>query len=68
MRSSITALLLLLVTNVSLAHVPGSEQTILEKIEHQLVGLHHLPMTALLIIAVVLLVRSYRKRISSESK
>lgn len=57
MRLLITIALLLAAPMASLAHVPGSEQTLAQTMSHQLIGLHHLPMMALLIALVWLLAR-----------
>ena len=67
MRLSFGALPVLLAQGVSLAHVPGSEQTVVESMHHQLFGLHHLPMTALLLIVAVALFRIGFKKIVGEA-
>ncbi|MDJ0918025.1 MAG: hypothetical protein QNJ05_09690 [Woeseiaceae bacterium] len=68
MRLGISALILLLVQRVSLAHVPGSEQTVLERIGHQFFGAHHLPISILIAVVAVLAVRQYLKRSSNASE
>ncbi len=68
MRLAISALILLLVQRVSLAHVPGSEQTVLERIGHQFIGLHHLPISILIAVLAVLAIRQYLKRSSNASE
>ena len=68
MRVSIIALFLLLVQRVSLAHVPGSEQSLLERVGHQFTGLHHLPFLVLLAVLAILVTRHYLTRRSSNVK
>ena len=68
MRLGICALILLLVQRVSLAHVPGSEQTVLERIGHQFFGSHHLPVSILIAVLAVLAIRQYLKRSSDASE
>lgn len=55
MRPSIALFILLLAQQAAVAHVPGSEQTLLETINHQLFGPHHLPMIAALTLVIVVL-------------
>ena len=68
MRLGISALILLLGQRVAMAHVPGSEQTVLERIGHQFVGAHHLPISILIAVLVIVAIRQYLKRSSDVSK
>lgn len=68
MRLGISALILLLVQRVSMAHVPGSEKTVLESIGHQFLGAHHLPISILIAVIAIVVVRQYLKRSSDISK
>jgi len=43
------------------AHTLGNEDGVIVQIWHQLLGLHHFPLTALLIVAGFVLLRTWRK-------
>ena len=62
MRLGISALILLLVQRVSMAHVPGSEQTVLERIGHQFLGAHHLPISIIIAVLAIVVIRQFLKR------
>ena len=48
-------------TGMAFAHtLPGDEGTVMQ-LDHQLFGLHHLPLTILLVVVGVMLVRRLRK-------
>lgn len=51
-----------------MAHVPGSEQTVLERIGHQFFGSHHLPISILIAVIAIVAIRQYLKRSSDTSK
>ena len=68
MRLGISALILLLGQRVAMAHVPGSEQSILERIGHQFVGAHHLPISILIAVLAIIVIRRYLKRSSDVSE
>lgn len=68
MRLGISAVILLLLQRVSMAHVPGSEKTVLESIEHQFLGAHHLPITILIAVIAIVVIRQYLKRSSDTSR
>jgi len=61
MRLFLSLLLLAGVSPIASAHTLGSEDGILVQLWHQLLGLHHFPLTALLIVAGILLLRNWRK-------
>ena len=61
MRLFLSLLLLAGVSRIASAHTLGSEDGILVQLWHQLLGLHHFPLTALLIVAGILLLRNWRK-------
>jgi len=44
------------------AHTLGADEQLPLRLGHQLLGLHHLPLTLLLLIAGIVLIREYRKR------
>ena len=68
MRLGISALILLLGQRVAMAHVPGSEQSVLERIGHQFVGAHHLPISILIAVLAIIVIRRYLKRSSDASE
>ena len=69
MRPSIAVFSLLLAQQAAVAHVPGSEQTLLETINHQLFSPHHLPITvALTVVAAVLAALAIHKTVGATSK
>lgn len=68
MRLGLSALFLLLAQQVAMAHVPGSEQTVLERIGHQFFGSHHLPISILIAVIAVIAIRQYLKRSSDTTK
>lgn len=49
MRRLTTIIAMLLAPALSLAHVPGADATLGESLSHQLLSIHHLPLTALLL-------------------
>ena len=55
MRPSIALALLLLAQQAAVAHVPGSEQSLVEAINHQLFSPQHLPITVALTVAATVL-------------
>jgi len=49
-------------TNIAVGHTLGSDHSLAERMSHQLLGSHHLPLTVLLIVVgVVALWTFYRK-------
>lgn len=46
---------------MAVAHTLGNEDGVIVQLWHQMLGLHHLPLTALLIVAGIMLFRSWRK-------
>ena len=61
MRLFLSLLLLAGVSRIASAHTLGNEDGVLVQLWHQLLGLHHLPLTVLLIVAGIMLFRSWRK-------
>ena len=43
------------------AHTLGNEDGVIVQLWHQMLGLHHFPLTVLLIAAGILILRSWRK-------
>ena len=68
MKLGLSALFLLLVQGVAMAHVQGSEHSFLERIGHQFFGSHHLPISILIAVLAVVAIRHYLKRSSDVSK
>jgi len=48
------------VSRVAAAHTLGNEDGVIVQLWHQMLGLHHFPLTALLIVAAVILLRRWR--------
>ena len=46
------------------AHEMTGDASILERLSHELVGLHHLPVTLVLVVTVIVLYRLHRIRAS----
>jgi len=61
MRLFLSLLLLAGVSRVAFAHTLGNEDGVLVQLWHQLLGLHHLPLTVLLIVACLMILRNWRK-------
>jgi len=69
MRLSIAAIPLLLAQQAAMAHVPGSEQTLTETLNHQLFGPHHLPITAVMtVVTVALAALAIHKSVGATAK
>jgi hypothetical protein len=60
MRIFLGLMLLAGVSRIASAHTLGNEDGLLVQLWHQLLGLHHFPLTALLIVAGIILVRRWR--------
>ena len=62
MRKYPTLFVLLALTPVASAHTTASEDGLATQLMHQFLGLHHMPVTALILVGGVLAVRAwYRK-------
>lgn len=46
---------------MAVAHTLGNEDGLVVQLWHQLLGLHHFPLTVLLIVAGILILRTWRK-------
>ena len=69
MRPSIAVVMLLLAQQAAVAHVPGSEQTLVETVNHQLFSPHHLPFTLVLtVVAVALAGLGVHKTVGAAAK
>ena len=63
MKKLMTSLILLAGSaNVALAHTLPDEQGLITRLDHQMFGIHHLPLTILLIVIGVLIFRRLKKR------
>lgn len=61
MKKLMTSLILLTGSaNVTLAHSLPGDEGLMNQLDHQLLGLHHLPLTLLAIAAGVMLLRHWR--------
>jgi hypothetical protein len=60
MRLLLSLFLLAGLSRVAEAHTLGGDDGILVQLGHQLLGLHHLPLTLLLIVGGILLFRYWR--------
>jgi lysophospholipid acyltransferase (LPLAT)-like uncharacterized protein len=61
MRLLLSLFLFAGVSRMAAAHTLGNEDGVIVQLWHQMLGLHHFPLTALLIVAGILLFRSWRK-------
>lgn len=61
MRLIPISILLLAVAANAEAHTLAADESIPLQLGHQILGLHHLPLTALLVIGGILLVRNFNK-------
>jgi hypothetical protein len=61
MRIFLGLMLLAGVSRIASAHTLGNEDGVLVQLWHQLLGLHHLPLTVLLIVAGIMVLRNWRK-------
>jgi hydrogenase/urease accessory protein HupE len=64
MRKYLTLFLLMAMAPVASAHTAPSEDGLVSQLVHQLLGLHHLPLTALILVAGILALRVWRKKSS----
>ena len=46
---------------MAVAHTLGNEDGVILQLWHQILGLHHFPLTALMIVIGIVLFRSWRK-------
>jgi len=60
MRLLLSLILFAGVSRMATAHTLGSEDGVIVQLWHQILGLHHLPLTVLLIVAGVILLRHWR--------
>ena len=61
MKQLITSLILLAgSTGIAGAHTLAGDEGLVTQLDHQLLGLHHLPLTVLLIVIGVILFRRWR--------
>jgi len=61
MRLLLSLFLLAGVSRIAVAHTLGNEDGFVVQLWHQLLGLHHFPLTVLLIVAGTLLLLNWRK-------
>ena len=61
MRLFLSMLLLAAVSRIASAHTLGSEDGVLVQLWHQLLGLHHFPLTILLLVAGIVVLRHWKK-------
>jgi len=60
MRLFLSLLLLAGVSRIASAHTLGNEDGVLAQLWHQMLGLHHFPLTVLLIVAGIMVIRRWR--------
>lgn len=61
MRIPAALVVLLSAFEAAMAHTLGSDSTLSEQLTHQFVGLHHLPLLLLLVVAGVVATRKARR-------
>ncbi len=61
MRQFFSVYFLMAVSAVAEAHTLGGEESMPLQLGHQIIGLHHLPLTALLVIGGIFLLRRGKK-------
>jgi len=62
MRIYSTLFLLMTLMPVASAHTTGPEDGLASQLLHQLLGLHHMPVTALILVGIVLALRAWYKK------
>lgn len=51
-------------TNIAVAHTLGSDHSLAERLSHQVLGSHHLPLTILLIVVGIVALWSYYRKVT----
>lgn len=65
MKRFLTGFLLMMTAGIASAHTLGSDEGLITQLQHELLGVHHLPLTILLVVVGVVVYRSWRSRRSS---
>lgn len=64
MRKYLTLFVLMAMAPVASAHTAPSEDGLVSQLVHQLLGMHHLPLTVLVLVAGLLALRVWYKKSS----
>jgi spore maturation protein SpmA len=54
--------------NIAVAHTLGSDHSLAERMSHQLLGSHHLPLTILLIVVGVVALWTFYRKVAERNR